>query len=326
MKLSILDQSPVPAGKTPKESLDATIELAVLAEELGYTRYWTAEHHDMTGLASPAPDIMLAMIGAQTKSIRIGSGAVLLPHYKPFNIAERYNMLASLFPGRIDLGLGRAPGGSAEATMALSDNFLQNVKEMPQSLDDLLNFINNSFPEENLFSKINPSPVPHDSPVPWLLGTSEKSAVLASEKGINYAFGHFMTDQDGPSIVRNYRKNSTGKQLLVAVSVICASTAEEAEDLALSSQLWKIQQDKGGGKKGVPSIEQAKSYNYTDEEKSKIQKMKDNIIIGNPKEVRVQLEALQEKYQTDEFMIVTITHRFEDRKKSYELLADEFSL
>ncbi|OZU88718.1 LLM class flavin-dependent oxidoreductase [Virgibacillus indicus] len=326
MKLSILDQSPVPAGKTPKESLDATIELAVLAEELGYTRYWTAEHHDMTGLASPSPDIMLALIGAQTKSIRIGSGAVLLPHYKPFNIAERYNMLASLFPGRIDLGLGRAPGGSAEATMALSDNFLQNVKEMPQSLDDLLNFINNSFPEENLFSKIKPEPVPKNSPMPWLLGTSEKSAILASEKGINYAFGHFMTDQDGPSIVRKYKKNSKGKQSLVAVSVICASTTKEAEELALSSQLWKIQQDKVEGGKGIPSIEEAKSYNYTDDEKSKMQKMKDNLIIGTPKEVRVQLEALQEEYQTDEFMLVTITHRFEDRKKSYELLADEFGL
>ncbi|PAV28631.1 LLM class flavin-dependent oxidoreductase [Virgibacillus profundi] len=326
MKLSILDQAPISTGATPKEALTATIELAKVADKLGYTRYWVAEHHDLPGLASPAPDIILGIIGTQTDTIRIGSGAVLLPHYKAFNIAERYNMLATLFPGRVDLGIGRAPGGSAEATMALSDNFLEQVRKMPETLDDLLAFFHHSFQKEHMFSKIKPTPIPETSPVPWLLGTSEKSAILAAEKGIAYAFGDFMTDQDGPSIVKKYLKDSHAKQSLIAVSVICAETTEEAEKLALSSQLWKVQQAKGEGKSGVPSIKEAKAFDYSNEEKSMVQDIKKNIIIGNPSEVKHQLEELQDKYQTDEFMIVTITHSYEARRKSYELIAREFKL
>lgn len=145
MRLSILDQSPISAGKTAKEALAASVALAQTAEKLGYTRYWIAEHHDMDGLACPSPDVMLGVIGAQTEKIIIGAGAVLLPHYKPFRVAEKYNLLATLFPGRIDLGIGRAPGGSAEATMALSDNFLEEVRKMPSTLDQLLNFLYGTF-------------------------------------------------------------------------------------------------------------------------------------------------------------------------------------
>src|SRR5699024_11413096 len=160
MKLSILDQSPISSGKTPKEALEATVELAQFADRAGYIRYWVAEHHDMSGLASPAPDMMLSIIGAKTNRIRLGAGAVLLPHYKPFNIAERYNLLATLFPGRVDLGIGRAPGGSAESSMALSGNFLENVRRMPDDLDELDQFLHNDFLEDNMYSKIAPNHVP----------------------------------------------------------------------------------------------------------------------------------------------------------------------
>lgn len=327
MKLSILDQSPISAGKTAQEALSATIELAELADGLGYTRYWVAEHHDMAGLGSPAPDMMLAMIGQHTKSMRIGSGAVLLPHYKAFNIAERFNMLASLYPERIDLGVGRAPGGSAEVTMALSDNFLENVRKMPDKLTELQTFLSADFPKDHMYAKISPTPVPAVSPDLWLLGTSEKSAVLAAEKGISYAFGHFMTPKDGPSIVEKYRKSYAGEdqRVLVAVSVICAETTAEAEQLALSGQLWKVQQAKEEAN-GVPSIEDAKAYPYTEEELEQIKAAQDKTIIGNPADVRLQLEELQEAYQTEEMMIVTITHSYEARRKSYQLLAKEFGL
>ncbi|GAB3057484.1 LLM class flavin-dependent oxidoreductase [Virgibacillus ainsalahensis] len=325
MKLSILDQVPISSGKTAQGALNATVELAVLADELGYNRYWIAEHHNLPGLACPAPDMMIGLIGQQTQRIRIGAGAVLLPHYKPFNIVERYNLLATLFPDRIDLGIGRAPGGSAEVTMALSDNFLQEVRNMPESLDELISFLQHDFPKEHLYSKIKPEPVPKKSPEPWLLGTSEKSAILAADKGMPYTFGHFMTSKDGPAIVKKYHDNFPGKTI-VAVAVICAETTEEAEELALSNLLWGIQQEKLEESGGVPSIEEVKTYDFTQEDMKKAEKTREKMIIGNPSEVKQQLLELQAEYETDEVMIVTITHSYEARQKSYELIANEFGL
>src|SRR5699024_4257798 len=327
MKLSILDQSPISSGKTSKDALEATTRLAQFADEAGYTRYWVAEHHDMAGLASPAPDMMLGIIGAKTKRIRIGAGAVLLPHCKPFNIAERYNLLATLYPGRVDLGIGRAPGGSAESSMALSGNFLENVRNMPDDLDELIQFLYDGFPEDNMFSKIAPTPVPDVPPQVGLLGTSEKSGKLATDKGLSYTFGHFMSNANGPEIVQKYlatmkkREFQAVQKPIIAVSVICAETEEEAEELALSNQLWSVLAEKGKGKQGIPSVKEAKQYPLTKEEKEKITKQKQKMIIGNPKQVREQLEVLQSEYQTDEFMIVTITHDYEARKTSYELIA-----
>mgnify|MGYP001187636260 FL=1 len=328
MKLSILDQVPVSAGVTPKQAIEETIKLAKAADELGYTRYWVAEHHDLDGLASPAPDILLGIIGSVTKRIRVGSGAVLLPNYKPFNIAERYNVLATLFPGRVDIGIGRAPGGSAEVSIALADNFLDKVRSFPELIDELLHFLHQDFPEGHLYAKIAPSPVPEKTPTPWLLGTSGKSAILAAEKGLPYVFGHFMSGEDGPAIVKTYREQckKTEPIAFVAVSVICAETTEEAEELALSNYVWKLQQDKGIAKNGVPSVEEAKRYPFTKEELETVQNMKEKLIVGNPKKVKQKLEQLQKEYEVDELMIVTITHSYEARKKSYELLAAEFGL
>src|SRR5690606_3615768 len=171
-------------------------------EQFGYTRYWIAEHHDLPGLACSAPEVMLGFIGAHTSKIRIGAGAVLLPHYKPYKVAEIYNMLATLFPNRVDIGIGRSPGGSAEATNALSDNFLQKVFKMPELVKELLQFFHQDFPSDHEFSKVNASPVPEVMPKPWMLGTSEKSALLAAKFGLSYVFGQFMSDQDGAAIVQ----------------------------------------------------------------------------------------------------------------------------
>lgn len=328
MKLSILDQSPVSAGKTAKEALEASVELAQLGDKLGYTRYWIAEHHDMKGLACPTPDVMLGVIGSQTDTIRIGAGAVLLPHYKPFRVAEKYNLLATLFPDRIDLGIGRAPGGSAEVTMALSDNFLEEVRKMPESLDHLLYFLHKTFPEDHMFSKISPSPLPETSPKPWLLGTSEKSGILAIEKGMPYVFGHFMSEAEGPEIVEKYKQDfkqaypNRQVEAIVTVSVICAETTSEAEKIARSNLLWSVQQAKGEAV-GVPTIEESEIYPYSTEEKKLIEAMKKKMIIGSPKDAKEQLLRLQEVYGVEEFMIVTITHNYEDREKSYRLLAEE---
>ncbi|MBY0062281.1 LLM class flavin-dependent oxidoreductase [Priestia aryabhattai] len=328
MKVSILDQSPVSSHQTPAEALEASMELAKAGDKLGYERYWIAEHHDLSGLACSAPEVMLGYIGAQTNRIRIGSGAVLLPHYKPYKVAETYNMLATLFPGRIDLGIGRAPGGSAEATNALSDNFLQQVFKMPELVGELLQFLDDKFPAEHEYAKLSASPLPPVSPEPWLLGTSKKSAELAARNGMAYTFGQFMSEQDGSAIIDQYkqafqpRRSGNQPYAIVTVSVICAETTEQAHRIATSSLLWKIQQDKMEAK-GVPSIEEAASYPLTQEEEKKMKKMKEAMIIGNPEEVHVRLQEVQASYGADELMLVTITHDPADRLKSYELVAEK---
>jgi len=264
MRLSILDQSPISSNQTAHDALNESMKLAQAGEALGYTRYWIAEHHDLPGLACSAPEVMLSYIGANTNRIRIGSGAVLLPHYRPYKVAEVFNMLATLFPNRIDVGIGRAPGGSAEATNALSDNFLQKVWELPALVKELLRFLDDDFPTDHEYSKVSASPIPENSPVPWLLGTSKKSALLAAENGMPYTFGHFMSDNDGAAIIQEYmgafkpRKEEQIPQVIVTVSAICAETTEKAEELAVSSLIWSLQTDKGEGYQGVPSIKEAR--------------------------------------------------------------------
>lgn len=327
MKLSILDQAPISSNQTAGEALQESMKLAKAAEALGYTRYWIAEHHDLPGLACSAPEVMISYIGANTKRIRIGSGAVLLPHYKPYKVAELYNMLATLFPGRIDIGIGRAPGGSAEATNALNDHFLQRVWEMPDTVKKLLQFIDNDFPVEHEYAKLSAAPIPPIPPTPWLLGTSKKSALLAAENGLDYAFGQFMSENDGAAIIQQYRdsyqprKHGQTPCAILTVSVVCAETTEKAEDVALSSLIWGVQKEKGEGK-GVPSNYEAKNYELTEKEAETLEKMKRKMIIGNPEKVKQELVLLQEKYNVDELMIVTIAHSPEDRIQSYKLIAE----
>ncbi|MDN4526711.1 LLM class flavin-dependent oxidoreductase [Fictibacillus fluitans] len=330
MKLSILDQSPAANGGTARQALESSLALAQAGERLGYERYWIAEHHDFPGLSCPAPEVMLGYIGGQTESIRIGSGAVLLPHYKPYKVAETYNLLATLFPGRIDMGIGRAPGGSAEATMAISDNYLEQVRRMPESVEELLRFLKNDFPKDHIFSKISPSPVPDMPPVPWMLGTSKKSALLAAKHGLPYVFGQFMSDQEGTEIFEQYRSEfKAGSWMadpytILTVSVFCAETAQRAEELALPNHIWKLQLQKGEGRKGVPSLEEAKDYSLAEEEKELLEQMKSRTITGSPAKVKQRLEELRTQYQADELMIVTIAHDNRDRIHSYELLSNIF--
>ena len=329
MRLSIVDQSPISSNQTAHDALNESMKLAQVGEALGYTRYWIAEHHDLPGLACSAPEVMLSYIGTNTNQIRIGAGAILLPHYRPYKVAEVFNMLATLFPNRIDIGIGRAPGGSAEATNALSENFLQKVWELPALVKELLRFLDDDFPIDHEYSKVSASPIPEKSPVPWLLGTSKKSALLAAENGMPYTFGHFMSDNDGAAIIQEYidafkpRKEAQIPQVIVTVSAICAETTEEAEELAVSSLIWSLQTNKGEGHQGIPSIKEAKQYKRTEKEKDSMSKMRQNMITGNPYEVKQELFELQTKYQADEIMINTITYSPEDRIQSYKLITKE---
>lgn len=328
MKLSILDLAPVGSGQTAKDALEGAVRLAQLAEELGYERYWIAEHHDLYGLACPNPDVMLGVIGAKTEHIRIGAGAVLLPYYKPFRVAETYHLLATLFPGRIDVGFGRAPGGSAEVSLALSDNYLKQVSKYEQLIDEVLAFIHQDFPSEHPYSGITPTPVPAKPPRPWLLGTSLKSAELAARKSLDYAFAHFMTDADGPAVVAQYRRELTGKKsgnVIVAVQAICAATREEAEELAMSAIVWKLKQDQWQEQKQLPSVEEAKNYPFTEAEWKKVAAIKEKLIIGSPEDVKQQLDLLNHQYDADEWMIVSPIHDEQAKRTSYRLMKQAVS-
>src|SRR5690625_5227376 len=328
MKLSVLDQAPISTGMSEQEALQAMIDLAKHAEKHGYERFWVAEHHDLFGLASPNPSVMISAIGAQTEQIRLGAGAVLLPYYKPFSVAETYNLLATLYPNRIDLGLGRAPGGSAEVSQALSDNYLAAVQKFPEQIDTLQAFLHDQYSDDHMYSKISPIPVPETSPVVWLLGTSEKSAELAMKKNLPYAFGHFMSDQPGPEIVQKYRSgmkeqgNAHDAHVIIAINVICARTMEEANDLALSYFLWKIRQDQLHSDGRIPSVEEAKQYIFSSEEFEKIEQMKRQILIGDPESVRSGFMELDQQYNADEYMIVTIVHDETAKLQSYTLIKE----
>jgi len=301
LQLSVLDLVPVLEGVNATCALEQAVRLAQTAERIGYRRYWAAEHHDMPGLACASPEILLAHIGARTESIRLGSGAVLLPHYKPLKVAETFQMLASLYPGRIDLGLGRAPGGSGEASLALSGNFIENVGKMPELLDGLMRLLEGKYEYDGV--GVAARPVPPEPPMPWLLGTNKKSSAYAAQFGTGYVFGQFMSDSSGEEAIAAYRTNfqpsplGFGPSAIVAVGVVCADTDEEAERLAEAS---------------LGSFRQAAS------EREGMSGSR--LLTGSPGSLKSRLEALALSYEVDEFIVVTMIPDYKARLRSYELL------
>lgn len=298
LKLSVLDLVPKLPGTTAEAALEQAIRLARRAEELGYQRYWTAEHHDMEGLASSAPEVLLSAIGAATRRIRLGSGAVLLPHYSPLKVAENFRLLSALYPGRVDLGIGRAPGGEAHVAMALSGNFLERVGRYPQLAKDLTDLLADRYLYED--HPVTARPIPELPLELWMLGTNVKSAGYAAELGTGYVFGQFMSDSDGAEILRSYREafrpsvHHAKPVAMLAVSVICAETAAQAE--ALAGKAAEGFRDRGG---------------------SPFQGF-----VGTARQVHEQLSDLQHKCENDEFLIVTPIPDYEERLHSYRLLAE----
>ncbi|OMD03738.1 LLM class flavin-dependent oxidoreductase [Paenibacillus sp. FSL R5-0636] len=304
IKLSVLDLVPVFNTVDASTALGQAVKLAQTAERLGYSRYWVAEHHDMPGLACTSTEVLLSHIGAKTTHIRLGSGALLLPHYKPLKVVEAFHLLASLYPGRIDLGLGRAPGGTAEVSLALSGNFLENVWKMPELLKGVTELLQGNYSYEG--RSITARPVPPVSPELWLLGTNKKSAVYAAEFGAGYVFGQFMSDVAGEEVLQAYRETFTPSSLspepraMVAVGVICAETEEEAERLA-SSGTALFQQEGSAEAKSEP--------------------LERKLLVGTPESVKGKLERLSLLYGVNEFIIVTMVPDYEKRLHSFELLA-----
>jgi luciferase family oxidoreductase group 1 len=304
--LSVLDLVPVLGRADPKSALGHAVSLAQTAEKLGYSRYWVAEHHDMPSIVSSCPEVVLSHIGAKTERIRIGSGAILLPYYKPYKVAETFHMLATLYPGRVDLGIGRAPGGHAHASMALSDNYLEGVRRLPETIQSLVELIADDFRVEG--QPVSARPLPVVPPELWMLGTNIKSAQFASRFGTGYVFGHFMSDQDGKTIIDTYRDGfqasatSPVPRVIVAVSVVCAETDEEA---ARSAELG------AGLFLGASAVSGEERRQYSG-----------RAIVGAPERVKRQLLEMREQYRADEFIVVTTAHDYGARIRSYELLAE----
>lgn len=316
MKLSILDQAPVSENMSVSEALHNSVKLAVLGDELGYTRFWLAEHHGMTGLSSSAPEVTLGGIGMLTKNIRLGSGATLLPYYKPYKIAEVFNTLGTLYGDRIDIGIGRAPGGNNKASEALSDNYLQHVFQMPALVSELKGLVDNTDKD------LQAIPVPDRPPQLWMLGTSEKSAMFARDNNMNYCFGKFMSSSDAQAVLNTYRAHGQSGEMIVTVNVYCHEDDEVARKLAYHYAVNQALKSTDRAYKGVPNPETIAGVQLTESESREAEKILSNLIIGTPAKVKEELTSLGEIYQVDEFMIVTITHNIEDKLNSYRLLAD----
>ncbi len=333
MKLSVLDQSPVSSGSTPAQALQNSIELARLADELGYERYWIAEHHATEALASPAPEILIARIGAETVRIRVGSGGVMLPHYSPLKVAESFRMLHALYPGRIDLGVGRAPGGTPLETFALRRERLDTPPpdDFGDQLIELLGFLHKAFAGRHPFSRIKLSPDAQGAPDVWLLGSSLWSASAAAQLGLPYAFAHFIAPEPTRTAIEGYRAQFqpsaylTSPRAMMAMGVICADTDAEAERLSAS---WRLMRQRlfRGDLRQIPSVDEALAELAASPAAPPEASEWPRAFVGSPATVRAKILALGAALKLDELMVVTITHDHTARLRSYELLAAAFAL
>jgi len=330
--LSILDLSVVTTATRPAAALRNSIDLARHADGLGFLRYWLAEHHNLASVASPAPDVMIGQIAAVTSRIRVGAGGVMLPNHAPLVVAERFKMLEALFPGRIDLGLGRAPGTDGATAYALrsrldrheGDDFLERLHELTL-------WETRDFPPGHPYNKV--VAMPDDTPLPpiWLLGSSDYSSELAAQVGMGFAFAHHFATYDAVQAMTDYRSHfkpspwRATPYAILAVAVVAAETDAEAERLASSMDLNRLLRDRGQYLP-LPSPEEALAFPYTDADRALIARNRSRLFVGCPATLMTKLEPLIAASQADELMVITAVYDHEARKRSYSLLADAFGL
>jgi luciferase family oxidoreductase group 1 len=332
MRLSVLDQSPVISGQTPARAIEETLKLARRVEELGYSRYWLAEHHAIAALGDPCPEILLARLGAETRRIRIGTGGVLLPYYSAFKVAEIFRMLEALYPGRIDLGIGRAPGGDARTARAVGGGRFPDAEQFPQQVWELVGHLDGTLPEDHPERAVRLQPGGETVPEVWLLGSSDYSGLLAAQLGLRFAFAHFINPRGGDLVMRAYRdrfrparERDAGPHTLLCCSVVCCETDAEAERQAKVIDLRRLEMAYNLDTP-VPTLAQAEGRAYSGEELAHIQSQRARLVFGSPPTCKARLLDLAAQYSADELMILTITGDYESRKKSYELLAEAFTL
>jgi luciferase family oxidoreductase group 1 len=326
--LSVLDLAVVADGSGVGQALEESIQLARAAESLGYRRFWVAEHHNMPGIASSATAVLIGHIADATTSLRVGSGGIMLPNHAPLLVAEQFGTLEALHPGRIDLGLGRAPGTDQVTALALrrSPEALA-ADDFPQQLGELVAFFTGGFPENHPFRSITAVPGYGNQPELWLLGSSGYSAQLAGLLGLPFSFAHhFSAGNTLPALDlyrSNFRPSATLSEphAMVAVSVICAETDEEAQWLAGPSRLAFVRL-RSGRPGRLSSPEEAATHEFSPSEQLMLESRTRGQIVGGPETVRAGLDELRRETEADELMITAMIHGYGDRVRSYQLVAD----
>lgn len=327
IRLSVLDLSPIPSGSTSAQALHNTFDLAAYVEKLGYTRYWLAEHHNTGLLACSSPEILISQVAARTKTMRIGSGGVMLPNHAPLKVAENFRTLETLFPERIDLGLGRAPGTDPRTAVALrGTREALRADDFPQQLQALIDYFQDEVPS------VKAMPTGCAMPPLWLLGSSDFSAKLAAQLGLGFAFAHHINQSLAIPALRWYHDHfqpsefEAAPRAMVGVSVVCAESDEEAELLASSANLVWLRFQRGGFHEPLPSVQEATTYPYTDYEREFLEASRGRVFVGSPSTVGTQLRELATQSGAGEIMVTSLIHDHQTRKHSYELLAQEFAL
>lgn len=329
--LSVLDQSPVPEGSTPAAALAHTVALAQAAEALGYHRYWLAEHHNTASLAGTAPEVLAAHVAGATTSIRVGAGGVLFPYYRPLKVAEAFRTLHALFPGRIDLGLGRAAGADDAAAKALRYEGEQaSDQHYPERVAELADYLHapSAAPGSGA---VRAHPQSDGAPELWVLSSSSYGAGLAAGLGLRLCFAHFVTPAFGAQTVGGYRRRFRASPACpepvasLGVSVMCADTDAEALRLATSAEVWKLRPE-GASRGPLPSVADAQARSLSALERVQLAQDRTKRVVGAPDRVRAELEALAADHGVDELVILTVCHDPQARRRSYELLAEIFAL
>jgi luciferase family oxidoreductase group 1 len=330
-QLSVLDLAPVGRGSTPALALSYSLRLVQEAERLGFHRFWVAEHHNMPGIASSSPPVLIAHLAAGTSTIRLGSGGLMLPNHSSLAVAEQFGMLEALHPGRIDLGLGRAPGTDGMTAVALRRSRDLGGEDFPRQVVELLGYFNGDLPASNPFHTIHAVPARGYQPAVWLLGSSDFSAVMAGEMGLPFSFAHHFAGGNTMPALEAYRSSFRPSPelerpyVMLGVNVLAADTDAQARWLAGSGELAIVRM-RQGRPDVYPTPEEAAEYQYTPMERELVRGWTQNHIVGTPDTVREGLDALVARTGADELMITTMAHSPEARLHSYRLVAEAMQM
>jgi luciferase family oxidoreductase group 1 len=321
--LSVLDLVPIAAGSSATEALGHSVELARLAESLGYTRYWFAEHHGMPGIGSSVPEILIAHIAAATGRIRVGSGGVMMKNHVPLKLAEAFHTLEALHPGRIDLGIGRAPGTDPTTSRALRPF---GPEQFTDQMLELRGLSTGTLPDDHAFRRVRVVPMGVRLPPVWLLGSSGASAQLAGSLGVGYSFASHFSPAPAAPAIRAYRESFRPSEqfpephAILAVAVVCAETEEEADYLAATGDLIRVRLQRGEFGT-IPSPEEARAHPYTPQERAVVDAYRKLHFIGTPETILPRIEDAARESGADEVMITTNVFGHRERLRSYRLLA-----
>jgi luciferase family oxidoreductase group 1 len=327
LKLSVLDQTPIRRGSNAKEALQESVKLIKIAEEFGYIRYWLSEHHNITTLAGAAPEVLLARLGAETKTIRLGSGGIMLPNHSALKVAENFRLLEALFPGRIDLGIGRAPGGDRLTASLLNPSNTFDPQEYVQQIMALNAFLTDDVTAGTVHEKVKAIPQIDTAPALWMLTSSGESAYLAAHFGMALSFAAFINPTGGPEAIEAYRKmfkpsaRLATPQASVGIFVFCGDTEEKAQQMQAVMDYRLLSISKGKVDE-APSYDSVRAYNYSADEWKHVLFNRQRMIVGTPDFVREKLNLLAASYNVEEIVVATFADTFEDRVRSYELLAE----